>query len=108
MALPKTLKNFDIFQDGVSFMGQTRSVTLPKLARKMEDFRAGGMDGTLKLDVGADAMEMNFSAGGYLRDPPRRRHLPGVQRMQDRTASHRAPRPHQARDDAGWHSDLPT
>lgn len=66
MALPKTLKNFDLFQNGESFMGQTRSVTLPKLARKMEDYRAGGMDGTLKLDTGADAMELSFAAGGYL------------------------------------------
>lgn len=72
MALPKTLKNFDTFQDGVSFMGQVRSVTLPKLARKMEDYRAGGMDGTLKLDTGADAMEMSFSAGGYLREALRK------------------------------------
>jgi P2 family phage contractile tail tube protein len=72
MALPKTLKNFDTFQDGVSFMGQVRSVTLPKLARKMEDFRGAGMDGTLKLDTGADAMELGFTAGGYLREALRK------------------------------------
>jgi P2 family phage contractile tail tube protein len=66
MALPKKLKNFDLFQNGESWMGQVASVTLPKLARKMEDWRGGGMDGTVKLDFGADAMEMAFAAGGHL------------------------------------------
>ena len=68
MALPKTLKNFDVFQNGTSFMGQMRSVSLPKLARKMEDWRGGGMDGTLKLDTGGEAMDMTLTAGGYLRE----------------------------------------
>jgi uncharacterized protein len=66
MALPKKLKNFDMFQNGVSWLGLLSSVTLPKLARKMEDWRGGGMDGTVKLDFGGDAMEMSFSAGGYM------------------------------------------
>ena len=45
MALPNTLKNFNAFTDGASFMGVIEEIKLPKLSRKMEDFRGGGMDG---------------------------------------------------------------
>ena len=66
MALPKKLKNFDLFQDGVSWLGQIPSVTLPKLTRKMEKYRAGGMGGSVSIDFGQDDMEASFTAGGML------------------------------------------
>ncbi|WP_199098971.1 phage major tail tube protein [Dyella sp. ASV21] len=72
MALPKNLKNFDVFQDGKSWLGQVSSLTLPKLARKMEEFRAGGMDSAIKLDTGGEAMQMTINAAGYLRDAIRK------------------------------------
>jgi len=46
MGLPRKLKNFNLFQNGVSFMGMVPEVTLPKLSRKMEEYRAGGMSGS--------------------------------------------------------------
>lgn len=67
MALPRKLKNYDLFQNGETFIGQTSSVTLPKLARKMEDTRPGGLDGSVASDMGAEAMEIAFSASGYLK-----------------------------------------
>lgn len=66
MALPKKLKNFDVFQDGESWLGQISSITLPKLTRKMDDYRAGGMAGPVKIDFGQEALELSFSAGGLL------------------------------------------
>jgi len=68
MALPRKLKNMNLFNQGRSYIGEVPSVTLPKLTRKLEEYRGGGMDGTVKLDMGAEAMEMEFSAGGPLRD----------------------------------------
>jgi len=68
MALPKKLKNYDVFQDGVSWLGQIPSVTLPKLTRKMEKYRAGGMGGSVSIDFGQDDMEASFTAGGILYD----------------------------------------
>lgn len=68
MALPKKLKNFDLFQNGVSWLGQVPSVTLPKLSRKMEDFVAGGMAGAVEVDVGQEKLELSFTAGGLMPD----------------------------------------
>lgn len=66
MALPKKLKNMNLFNDGNSYVGQCASVTLPKLSRKLESFRAGGMDGPVKVDLGHsdDGIQMDWTLGG--------------------------------------------
>ena len=45
MALPRKLKNLNLFNEGNSYVGVVKSVTLPPLARKMEAYRGGGMNG---------------------------------------------------------------
>lgn len=67
MALPKKLKHMNLFNDGISYVGQCGSVTLPKLARKMEQFRAGGMDGPAKVDLGHsdDGIQLEWTLGGW-------------------------------------------
>ena len=42
MGLPAKIKNFATFIDGISYVGEVEEVTLPKLKRKMEDWRGGG------------------------------------------------------------------
>ncbi len=68
MALPKKLKNFALFNDGNSYLGEVPEVTLPKLTRKTDDYRAGGMGGSIKLDFGMEGLEAEWTAAGYLRD----------------------------------------
>ncbi|MCW5320556.1 phage major tail tube protein [Verminephrobacter aporrectodeae subsp. tuberculatae] len=68
MGLPNKLKNFATFIDGVSYVGETDEVSLPKLSRKMEKFRAGGMSGEVEMDFGMEAMEMEIKAAGWLKD----------------------------------------
>ena len=67
MALPKKLKHMNLFNDGISYVGQCGSVTLPKLARKMEAYRAGGMDGPVKVDMGHsdDGIQLEWTLGGW-------------------------------------------
>lgn len=67
MGLPKKLKNFNVFNDGESYMGQAAEVALPKLTRKMEEWRAGGMGQPLKIDHGAEAMSLESTYGGMMR-----------------------------------------
>lgn len=67
MALPRKLKNFNLFVDGESFMGVASEVELPKLTRKMEEFRGGGMNGPVDTDMGMEKLEIGWTCGGMVR-----------------------------------------
>lgn len=67
MGFPAKLKDMNFFEDGDSFKGQVPEVTLPKLALKLEDYRAGGMAGPVQIDFGLEKIELEFKAGGLVR-----------------------------------------
>ena len=58
MALPRKLKNFNLLLDGESYAGVASEVVLPKLTRKTEEFRGGGMNGPVSADMGLEALNM--------------------------------------------------
>lgn len=66
MALPRKLKYLNMFNDGLSYMGVVESVTLPKLTRKLEKYRGGGMPGSVSIDFGLDddALSCEWTLGG--------------------------------------------
>ncbi|OLU22483.1 phage major tail tube protein [Pseudomonas sp. PA15(2017)] len=66
MAMPRKLKNMNLFNDGGSYQGVCKTVTLPNLTRKMEAWRGGGMDGPVKVDLGFgdDGLQVEWSLGG--------------------------------------------
>lgn len=68
MALPRKLKNFMLFNEGNAYRGEVPELVLPKLTRKTEDYRGGGMNGPVKSDLGMEALEMDWTAAGYLVD----------------------------------------
>jgi P2 family phage contractile tail tube protein len=68
MGLPRKLKDFNLFNDGTSYMGMVPELTLPKLTRKMEEYRAAGMTGPVKVDFGSEAINLEWTAGGLLED----------------------------------------
>jgi len=55
--LPQILKNFNVFANGVSYAGRAEEVSLPKLTVKTEEFRGGGMDAPVELDMGMEKMD---------------------------------------------------
>lgn len=67
MALPKKLKNLNLFNDGNSYQGVAKTVTLPPLSRKMESYRAAGMNGPVKVDHGLsdDGIQFEWTLGGW-------------------------------------------
>lgn len=67
MSLARVLKDMMIFNDAQDYMGQCNSVTIPKLVRKLEDYRAAGMHRAVKLDMGGEALEIEHSYGGPIR-----------------------------------------
>ncbi len=49
--LPKILRNFNVFVDGRGYAGKIDEITLPKLTIKTEEYRAGGMDIPINIDI---------------------------------------------------------
>lgn len=68
MGMPRKLKDLRLFNDGLRYLGEVASVTLPKLTRKFEEWRGGGMDSAAKVDMGGEAMEMEWALGGPMVD----------------------------------------
>lgn len=69
MGFPRKLKQMMTFIDGVGYAGEANSVTLPKLTRKFEGYRGGGMGRPVKVDMGGgDDLDLEHSYGGPLRD----------------------------------------
>lgn len=66
MALPRKLKAFAAFVDGINYMGEVPEITLPTLTRKMDEYRAGGMNGPVELDYGMDKMEAEIKGAGWI------------------------------------------
>lgn len=67
MGMPSVLKNFMVFNEGQSYMGQIAEVAMPKLARKFEKYRGGGMDGEVSIDLGAEPLEIELSCAGIMK-----------------------------------------
>lgn len=68
MGLPRKLKHFATFVDGTNYMGDVPEVTLPTLTRKMEEYRGGGMNGPIDVDLGQEKMEAEIKGAGWLKD----------------------------------------
>lgn len=63
MALPRIIKNFNAFVDGISYFGLAESAKLPAVKIQTEAHRGSGMDGPVGQDVGMEGMssEITFS-----------------------------------------------
>ncbi|WP_063533295.1 phage major tail tube protein [Burkholderia sp. MSMB1589WGS] len=66
--VPETLFNLAMYVDGRGFVGRTTEVTPPKLKIKTDDFRAGGMDASIKTDQGMEPLEASFAMSTLERD----------------------------------------
>lgn len=65
MIIPKVLKNFNLFVEGVGYAGLVEELTLPKLTLKMADLHNGGMDAPVDLEMGMDKLECSFTVSEY-------------------------------------------
>lgn len=65
MALTAILKNFNLFVDGRGYAGECEEITPPKLTFKTDEFRNGGMDAPVEVELGMDKLEASFSLTKY-------------------------------------------
>jgi len=68
MAARDIRKNINLFVDGVGYAGQIEEFNPPVLTLQTEDFRAGGMDVPVKVTMGMEPMDCDFSLKAYDRD----------------------------------------
>ena len=61
MAIESVLRDINLFVDGGNYAGKVMEFTLPKLTVKTEEYRAGGMDAPVELDMGMEKLECDFS-----------------------------------------------
>lgn len=66
MGLPAKLKNFNLFADGGNWAGLISEIQLPKLAKKVEQWRGGGMLGEIDVELGLEKLEMETKLGGLV------------------------------------------
>ncbi|AJQ93231.1 phage major tail tube protein [Gynuella sunshinyii] len=65
MLVPKVLKNFNLFIAGQGYAGRIQQITLPKLTLRTEEYRLGGLDTGVKIDMGMEPMECELILSEY-------------------------------------------
>jgi hypothetical protein len=65
MALPRKIKNFNAFVDGVSYFGIATEAKLPQVKVMTEAHRGAGMDGPVGIDMGVEAMTAEITFGEW-------------------------------------------
>lgn len=63
--LPKKLKNFTCFVDGTGYAGIVSELEPPKLTIKSEEYRGGGMDAPVEVDMGMEKLESTLTFVEY-------------------------------------------
>ena len=66
MGLPRKLKAMAIFVNGVHYAGECTEATAPTFERETEDYRAGGMGGPVKLDMGGKELTLTMKMAGHV------------------------------------------
>lgn len=63
MAIPRVIRNFNAFVDGLSYFGIATEAKLPQLKIMTEAHRGAGMDGPVGIDMGIEGMtsEITFA-----------------------------------------------
>ncbi|WP_375672642.1 phage major tail tube protein, partial [Bartonella sp. CL45QHWL] len=59
--LPRVLKYFNIFVDGIPYQAKCESVTLPNLNLVVESYRGGGMDSSIEVDLGLETLTLSMT-----------------------------------------------
>jgi uncharacterized protein len=66
MQMPSTLKAFNYFNDGDSWLGLVDEIELPKIKKKIEDHQGAGMQAPAPMALGFEALEMSATMSGIV------------------------------------------
>ncbi|WP_273760712.1 phage major tail tube protein [Bartonella sp. ML70XJBT.G] len=59
--LPRVLKYFNIYVDGIPYQAKCESVTLPNLNLIVESYRGGGMGTPIEVDLGLETLTLTMT-----------------------------------------------
>lgn len=66
--VPRVLRNFNAFVNGIGYAGRINEVELPEVSIKQEEHRGGGMDAPRQIDMGMEAMTAKLTFAEYIRE----------------------------------------
>jgi Bacteriophage tail tube protein len=65
MSITYVLRKFIVYADGVGKLGEGEDAKLPVMEVHTEDFRGGGMDQPIKVDLGATPLVLEFKLSSF-------------------------------------------
>jgi P2 family phage contractile tail tube protein len=65
MSLQYVLRKFIIWADGFGKLGEGENCKLPSMEINSEEFRGGGMDTPIKVDLGTNALTLEFKLSSF-------------------------------------------
>ena len=65
MSLPRTIRNVNVFVDGISYFGRATTAKLPQPKIQTEAHRGAGMDGPVGIDMGMEALSAEIIFAEY-------------------------------------------
>lgn len=66
--IPRKYTHFDCYVDGRGHAGVIAEIELPKLTLKTEEWRAGGMDTPIEIELGTEKLESTLTMGEDVAD----------------------------------------
>ena len=64
-AADQILKNLNLFADGYGYAGNVTEFQPPALKIKEEEYRAGGLDAPISIDMGMEKLECSFTLSSF-------------------------------------------
>jgi hypothetical protein len=66
--IPRVLRNFSAFVNGLGYLGRVTECELPDLKVKTEDHRGAGMDAPVEIDMGMEVLTAKLTFAEYIPD----------------------------------------
>ncbi|WP_018692272.1 phage major tail tube protein [Algicola sagamiensis] len=67
-SFPQTLYGMELFVDGFAHGGTIEKMQLPKLKMKTEEYRGGGMNAPVEVEMGMESLNCRFTLNAYRKE----------------------------------------
>lgn len=64
-SVPQYIRNVNVYVDGRGYAGQFNEIQLPTVTLNTEEYRGGGMDAPVEIDMGMEALTAQLTTNNY-------------------------------------------